>query len=78
MQYVYYTTPADWAVGIISYMKLYINSLQANAYHQITVLTLWWENIFRSLWELLSGFVSTNTTQILKARKQMECANNEH
>ena len=33
---------------------------------------------FRSLWELLSGFVSTNTTQILQARKQMECDNNKH
>ena len=32
---------------------------------------------FRSLQELLSGLVSTNTTQILQARKQMECDNNE-
>ena len=33
---------------------------------------------FRSLWELLSGFVSTNTTQILQARKQMEYDNNKY
>ena len=33
---------------------------------------------FRSLRELLSGFVSTNTTQILQARKQMECDNNKY
>ena len=33
-------------------------------------------SIFRNLQELLSGLVSTNTTQILQA--QMECDNNEH
>ena len=33
---------------------------------------------FRSLRELLSGFVSTNTTQILQARKQMEYDNNKY
>ena len=33
---------------------------------------------FRSLRELLSGLVSTNTTQILQARKQMECDNNKY
>ena len=33
---------------------------------------------FRSLCELLSGFVSTKTTQILQARKQMECDNNKY
>ncbi len=33
---------------------------------------------FRSLRELLSGFVSTNITQILQARKQMECDNNKY
>ena len=33
---------------------------------------------FRSLRELLSGFVSTNTTQILQARKQIECDNNKY
>ena len=33
---------------------------------------------FRSLLELLLGFVPTNTTQILQAHKQMECDNNEH
>ena len=30
---------------------------------------------FRSLRELLSGFISTNTAQILQARKRMECDN---
>ena len=33
---------------------------------------------FRSLRELLSGFLSTNTTQILQVRKQMECYNNKY
>ena len=33
---------------------------------------------FPSLRELLSGFISTNTTQILQARKQMECNNNKY
>ena len=33
---------------------------------------------FCSLQELLSGFVSTNTTQILQARKQMEYDNNKY
>ena len=33
---------------------------------------------FHCLRELLSGFVSTNTTQILQARKQMECDNNKY
>ena len=32
----------------------------------------------RSLRELLSGFISTNTTQILQARKQTECDNNKY
>ena len=32
----------------------------------------------RNLRELLSGLVSINTTQILQAREQMECDNNEH
>ena len=34
--------------------------------------------VFRNLLELLSGLVSTNTTEILQARKQMEYDNNEH
>ena len=33
---------------------------------------------FPSIRELLSGLVSINTTQILQARKQMECDNNKH
>ena len=33
---------------------------------------------FRSLRELPSGFLSTNTTQILQIRKQIEWDNNEH
>ena len=33
---------------------------------------------FRSLRELLSGFLSTNITQILLALKQMECDNNKY
>ena len=33
---------------------------------------------FRSLRELLSDFVSTNATQILQTRKQMECDYNKH
>ena len=33
---------------------------------------------FRSLRVLLSDFVSTNTTHILQARKQMECDNNKY
>ena len=33
---------------------------------------------FRSLRELLSGFVSTNIKQILQTRKQMECDNNKN
>ena len=33
---------------------------------------------FHNLSELLLGFVSTNTTQILQARKQMECDNNKY
>ena len=36
------------------------------------------ESTFRSLRELLSCLVSTNATQILQARKQMECDNNKH
>ena len=36
------------------------------------------ESIFHNLRELLSGSVSINTTQILQARKQMECDNNDH
>ena len=35
-------------------------------------------SIFCSLRELLSGFVSINTTHILQARKQMECNNNKY
>ena len=35
-------------------------------------------NTFRSLRELLSGFVSTNTTQILQARKQIQWDNNKY
>ena len=33
---------------------------------------------FRSLRELLSGFLSTITAQISQARKQMECNNNKY
>ena len=33
---------------------------------------------FRSLRDLLSGFVSTNTTKVLRACKQMECNNNKY
>ena len=33
---------------------------------------------FRSLRELLLGFVFTNTTQILRARKKKECDNNKY
>ena len=33
---------------------------------------------FRSLQELLSGFVSIDTTQILQAREQMECDNGKY
>ena len=36
------------------------------------------QSTFRSLEELLSGLVSTNITQILQARKQMEFNNNKH
>ena len=32
----------------------------------------------RNLRELLSGSVSTNTTQILQVRKRKECDNNVH
>ena len=37
----------------------------------------WWITL-GSLRELFSGFVSTNTTHILQARKQMQCENNKH
>ena len=33
---------------------------------------------FRCLREVLSGFLSTNTIQILQARKQIECENNKY
>ena len=50
---------------------------QVSNYFFWKIVGLWWEWVLHILRELLLGLVSTNTTRILQARKQMECDNND-